>query len=261
MSCQAQHVSCNLLQHVRSPSITSCRVVSCFVRVNTSANPFPCDTASYHDCHALTCLRNIFQPCRVMKAVSRGTTRRTTLCFNSPAFANVSWACRVEVDHGSCVLGFVMSPYGGHAIYQRQSQKIDESDETFRRHRDTKERSHLTVMYLYVKMGERGVWRTLFSGGGGGPRCKSALWQGPVCPLRVHHRSLGVLAISLPPAFGLLAAVNDPLGDVGETSKPIGRERRPCRIHLAKIVVVTHAVPHTLHADVRHHVCGVAIRA
>ena len=51
--------------------------------------------------------------------------------------------------------------------------------------------SHLTVMYLYAR--ERGVWRTLFSGGGVGTQCRSALRQGPhVPPPRVHHRSPGV---------------------------------------------------------------------
>ena len=82
--------------------------------------------------------------------------------------------------------------------------------------------SHLTVMYLYARgWRQRGVWRTLFSGGGGGPQGRSALLQGLVRPSRVHHRSTGVLALPLPPSSpsysGCVQGVEDHVRSTGNT--------------------------------------------
>ena len=63
---------------------------------------------------------------------------------------------------------------------------------------------------------DRGSVAHSFSGDGRGSQCRSALRQGPVSPLRVHHRSLGVLAVSPLPRSGCVEPLTTRSGMSGE---------------------------------------------
>ena len=89
------------------------------------------------------------------------------------------------------------------------------------------------------------MWRTLFSSGGGGLQYRSALRQGPVSPPRSPPQRGRARHLS-PPRSGC-AAVDDPLGDVGETSKPNRREATHMAYLACEALVMAHMETNATH--------------